>query len=192
MNPPNLSDRLRRQRPLRRDRLPEEPHQPRRRPGEDRGRLRHQAHAHDREGGRDRRRRPPDPRGQRRLVRAPARQADRAAEATSATSTPPTRRTRFRVANRVRARGSASSCPAFVDASGDNPRQADEEPLVRTSPKDEMHDHRRPQSRDPDGREPVHSARPDRHRHLHHQRQLLAHHLLARPGRGTCSTSRAS
>ena len=42
-------DRLRRQRPLRRDRLPEEPHQPRRRSGEDRGRLRHQAHPHDRE-----------------------------------------------------------------------------------------------------------------------------------------------
>ena len=43
-------------------------------------RLRHQAHPDDREGGRDRRRRPPDPRGQRRLLRAPARQADRAAQ----------------------------------------------------------------------------------------------------------------
>ena len=80
MNPPNLSDHLRRQRPLRRDRLPEEPHQPRRRSGEDRGRLRHQAHAAP---SRRRPRSPPAPaypRGQRHLLRAPARQADRAAQ----------------------------------------------------------------------------------------------------------------
>jgi hypothetical protein len=42
MNPANLA--VRRQRPLRRDRLAEEPYQPRRRPGEDRCRIRHRPH----------------------------------------------------------------------------------------------------------------------------------------------------
>ena len=41
--------------------------------------------------GEHRRRRPPHPRGQRQLFRAPARQADRAAQPTNATSTRPPR-----------------------------------------------------------------------------------------------------
>ncbi len=41
------------------------------------------------------------------------------------------------------------------------------------------HEHRRSQFRHRHRREPVHPARPHRQRHLHHQRQLLAHHLLA-------------
>ena len=55
--PAQSRDRLRRQRPLRRDRLAEEPYQPRRRPREDRDRLRHQAHHDGRAGGRPRARR---------------------------------------------------------------------------------------------------------------------------------------
>ena len=65
LDPPNLSDRRGRQRPLRRDRLSEEPYQPGRGPGEDRRRRRHQAHPHHRQRGRHRRGLAPDPRGQR-------------------------------------------------------------------------------------------------------------------------------
>ena len=86
--PAQSRDPLRRQRPLRRDRLAEEPHQPRRRPREDRDRRRHQAHPHGRARGRHRRRRAPPARRQRHVVRAAARQADRAGRSSSATSMP--------------------------------------------------------------------------------------------------------
>ena len=48
LNPANLAILCVDNGPLRRDQLPEEPHQPRRRPRKDRRRLRHQARPHDR------------------------------------------------------------------------------------------------------------------------------------------------
>src|SRR5262249_36683476 len=72
-------DRVHRQWPLRRDRLAEEPYQPRRRSGEDGGRRGHQAHLHGRGRIRHCGRGPYAARGERHPLCAAAGEADRAA-----------------------------------------------------------------------------------------------------------------